>query len=617
MFRSDAPATAAVEPDARADSRSLKHEAVARRRLARMLVFALSALTLTMTVRGILLRFATPEAIKGDIVAAVTVGPLLIVAFWFLFSRRMKACQEAARASDPAVRERAISAALGLPMFAARTYYLIWIAGMVPVIFVGSLVSGSVAESASAVLTDVVAFMIAMGIGIFTFVEAHVRPVLRHLYGSSGYDIERKVRHRMGIPLRVTIVLTLTMIATTLMLSGSLISSIIGAGGPGRSDSVELLIQIPVLGLLVASVAWSITTSLGGSINELGRQIGAVAGRDLTRRGAATTTDELGELTAGVDRMTVAHADLIRATRDVANDLTLSSAAVADSSDQSARGVGEIAHAMQDVVSGAQVQFDQVEAARTAAQHLEQAAAIASSEVLGAAEVSDGAHELADAGAKSALDAREAMDSMSERIGAASEAVDQLGNDTASIGRIVETISAISNQTNLLALNAAIEAARAGDQGRGFAVVAEEIRMLATQSSEATAEISALIRGIEQTVTHTVRAVGDGKAEVARSARVVDSAGERFQEIASLLGEIGRHVNAVQSRAGDVTGSTQSVGDAIDRILEVTETLASLAEQTSASTQEASASSEEITSSAESLRITARDLEAQIAVFKV
>jgi methyl-accepting chemotaxis protein len=114
-----------------------------------------------------------------------------------------------------------------------------------------------------------------------------------------------------------------------------------------------------------------------------------------------------------------------------------------------------------------------------------------------------------------------------------------------------------------------------------------------------------------------VRAVGDGKSEVARSARVVDSAGERFQEIAILLGDIGGHVEAIQTHAGDVTGSTKGVGEAIDRILEVTETLASLAEQTSASTQEASASSEEITSSAESLRANARDLEAQIAVFKV
>lgn len=610
MYRSEVSVPVTAVQAARSDARS-------RRKLSRMLLIGIVALIATMMVRGLALRFATPEAARGNILAALVVGPLLVAVFWHIFGARFRRCQEAARATDSAVRERAITTALDLPFSATKTFYLVWILGLLPIIAVGSLVSGSMHESASAALTDIVPFLLAMGLAVFTIVEAHARRVLRNLYAASGYGIERKIRHRMGIPARVSVVLGITVASVTLLLYGSQIMSILGAGGGGRSNLVELLVQLPVLFLVVGSVTWSITSSLGGSIRELGWQIEAVAGRDLTRRGAATTTDELGELTEGVDRMTVAHAELIRATREVASDLTLSSAAVADSSDQSARGVGEIAHSMQEVVTGAQVQFEQVEAARTAAQHLSQAAAVASSEIRGVAKVSAGAHELADAGVKSAVDAHEAMDAMSERIGAASDAVDRLGIDTESIGRIVETISAISSQTNLLALNAAIEAARAGDQGRGFAVVAEEVRVLATQSSEATAEISALIRGIQQTVTQTVRAVGEGKDEVVKSAHVVDSAGERFQEIANLLGEIGRHVIAVETRAGDVTGSTQSVGVAIDRILEITESLASLAEQTSASTQEASASSEEITSSADSLRATAVDLEAQISVFKV
>ena len=46
-----------------------------------------------------------------------------------------------------------------------------------------------------------------------------------------------------------------------------------------------------------------------------------------------------------------------------------------------------------------------------------------------------------------------------------------LGNAAREIGKVTETITAISAQTNLLALNATIEAARAGTAGKGFTVV--------------------------------------------------------------------------------------------------------------------------------------------------
>ncbi|MFS0918983.1 methyl-accepting chemotaxis protein [Brevibacillus sp. 179-C 1.1 NHS] len=68
------------------------------------------------------------------------------------------------------------------------------------------------------------------------------------------------------------------------------------------------------------------------------------------------------------------------------------------------------------------------------------------------------------------------------------------------INLLAETILMISEQTNLLALNAAIEAARAGDSGRGFSVVADEIRRLATQSSEVVIDIQRIIQVARESV---------------------------------------------------------------------------------------------------------------------
>ncbi len=99
--------------------------------------------------------------------------------------------------------------------------------------------------------------------------------------------------------------------------------------------------------------------------------------------------------------------------------------------------------------------------------------------------------------------------------GAASN-VEQLNRRVGQVGGIIASIREIAAQTNLLALNAAIEAARAGTHGRGFAVVADEVRKLAHRTTSATAEISALIDGIQEEAGTTRAMMQNGAQDASR-----------------------------------------------------------------------------------------------------
>ena len=260
-------------------------------------------------------------------------------------------------------------------------------------------------------------------------IERETRPLLRTLYAqTAGIDGREALMPKpFSIPLRVLLAMGSLALSMVMFTQGKVIANAFGADVAYTTEGQVLLLQIPVFILLVGIVGTAVVISLRGSIDELASQILAAADGDLRRTGAVTSTDELGALMLDVDRMQASQAGLIRSSTEVASEVTLSAAAVADGSEQSAIGVGEIAHAMQEVVSGAQVQFDQISSAHDAAADLERALTGATDEVRRATTLSSETRELADAGSSSAVEAREAMESMSERIGTASSAVDRLG----------------------------------------------------------------------------------------------------------------------------------------------------------------------------------------------
>ena len=105
------------------------------------------------------------------------------------------------------------------------------------------------------------------------------------------------------------------------------------------------------------------------------------------------------------------------------------------------------------------------------------------------------------------------------QVGELTHAVDRIGG-------IVDVIREIAGRTKLLALNATIEAARAGGTSRGFSVVAGEVKALAVQTAEATAEIDSQIRAIRD----VTRAVADAVCGIRQTIEGMNEIGARIAQ---------------------------------------------------------------------------------------
>ncbi len=149
----------------------------------------------------------------------------------------------------------------------------------------------------------------------------------------------------------------------------------------------------------------------------------------------------------------------------------------------------------------------------------------------------------------------------------ANSTVGKLGESSAEIGKVIKVITGIAEQTNLLALNATIEAARAGEAGKGFAVVANEVKELAKETAKATEEIGRKIDAIQQDTrgaVDAIRQIGDVIDKVNDISSTIAGAVEEqtattnemsrnVAEAAKGSGEIAQNITAVAQAAGSTT----------------------------------------------------------------
>lgn len=176
--------------------------------------------------------------------------------------------------------------------------------------------------------------------------------------------------------------------------------------------------------------------------------------------------------------------------------------------------------------------------------------------------------------AENSAQATKLVESGNEQMNGLLGAMQEIGETSGEIEKIIRAIDDISFQTNILALNAAVEAARAGDAGKGFAVVADEVRNLAGKVAEAASTTTELIK-------NSMKAVENGTMIANKTAQTLTEIVNTTTATTKLVGEI-------STACAEQAEAIEQINVGVDQISSVVQTNSATSEECAASAQELS-----------------------------
>ncbi|WP_322090991.1 methyl-accepting chemotaxis protein [Cytobacillus massiliigabonensis] len=329
------------------------------------------------------------------------------------------------------------------------------------------------------------------------------------------------------------------------------------------------------------------------------------------------TGDELNDLSISFNRMAENLKQMINEVNVASEQVAASSDELTASAEQTSQATEIITDTIQLVAQGAEHSTVSVQESAVALEEV-------SKGVQSIAETASFISEASSQASQKAKDGGVYVDRTVQQINAISHSVNESGEVFQSldqrskeIGDITKVISDISDQTNLLALNAAIEAARAGEHGKGFAVVADEVRKLAEQSQQSSAQISNLIVEIQQDMVHSNKSIEQVTRDVKAGLEIVEQTEGSFNEILHFMDNLAAKIHDLAATAEQVSASIEEVSATVTSITEISSGTSDHSKNVAASAEEQLASMKEISISAQSLSNLAEDLQILIGRFKI
>ena len=335
-------------------------------------------------------------------------------------------------------------------------------------------------------------------------------------------------------------------------------------------EMIYMAIGLSALSIIVALfLAFFIAGYISRNLNEQMNSLNRLANGDLSTKVPQGNKDEFGQSLAVLEKMRDAFERIVLMTKQACdkvqndmNHLQGLSSSIADSSREIQTQAVTVAAASDQMVSTTQ----------DIARNCETASASSNS-----------CKEMTLSSLNKVEEAVNNIRTQADQTKENADKVENLAKQTTAISSIVSTIDDIAAQTNLLALNAAIEAARAGEAGRGFAVVADEVRALASRTSQSTKEISTMVHNIQSEAsmaTDSIKGSVDNMAEVATASQQIM---EILNEITNQVATVNGQITQIATAAEEQTVATGEISNHMQTVTNSTSTMTNSAQTQSSS----------------------------------